>query len=214
MMLFSTRMWKHLLSALPVAALALLVSAATLLAQSAPPTMPDHTVLGRLGTGTGSGPAQAITFRQTFTTVTNPSILVTTPTNSLVQGINIAMSGSQTGSTAGTSTTCQSQGQNSFAYNLICITQDALNVTAGNPPFTYGQSVGFVTGGANSQGTKVALGVQLLHNLASAASLPRDNIGFSAGCIRQAREGGTNTGAGSAGDCFGINPGVHLLSGA
>jgi hypothetical protein len=61
MMLMFNRMWKHL-RALPVAVAGLLLATATLFGQSAPPTMPDKTVYGRLGTGTGSGPAQAIPF--------------------------------------------------------------------------------------------------------------------------------------------------------
>lgn len=55
-------MWKTLQASLLWAALSLLAGAAPLFAQSAPPTMPDHTVYGRLGSGTGSGPGQAIPF--------------------------------------------------------------------------------------------------------------------------------------------------------
>jgi hypothetical protein len=62
MMLMFNRMWKHLRIVAPAAALGLLLSAAVCFGQSAPPTMPDRTVYGRLGTGTGSGPGQAIPF--------------------------------------------------------------------------------------------------------------------------------------------------------
>lgn len=55
-------MWKTLQASVLWAALSLLAGAAPLFAQSAPPTMPDHTVYGRLGSGTGSGPGQAIPF--------------------------------------------------------------------------------------------------------------------------------------------------------
>jgi hypothetical protein len=62
MMLFSTRMWKHLLSA-PAAALGLLLSAAVCCGQSAPPNLPSQTVYGRLGiVGQPPGPGQAIPF--------------------------------------------------------------------------------------------------------------------------------------------------------
>jgi hypothetical protein len=43
-------------------AVTLCIWTAPLGAQSAPPTMPDLSVYGRLGTGTGSGPGQAIPF--------------------------------------------------------------------------------------------------------------------------------------------------------
>ena len=58
---FTRMMWHHVRSQLAAAAF-LLASAAVVFGQSAPPTMPDKTVYGRLGTGTGSGPGQAIPF--------------------------------------------------------------------------------------------------------------------------------------------------------
>jgi hypothetical protein len=61
-MTLCNRMWQRI-AALPLAAaFGLLLSAAAAHGQSAPPTMNDHTVWGRLGSGTGSGPGQAIPF--------------------------------------------------------------------------------------------------------------------------------------------------------
>ena len=47
-----------------LAAAFLLLGLVPAFAQQVPPTLPDHTVLGRLGTGSGSGPWQAVPFSQ------------------------------------------------------------------------------------------------------------------------------------------------------
>ena len=62
MMYSFTRMMRYHVRSQLAAAAFLLASAAVVFGQSAPPTLPDHTVYGRLGTGTGSGPGQAIPF--------------------------------------------------------------------------------------------------------------------------------------------------------
>lgn len=132
----------------------------------------------------------------------------------LTQGLVINQSGPTSGSQAGTSTNCAGQGQQSFAYNSICITSEQANITGGNPSYTIGAAIAMVTGGANSQGQKNALGVQILHNSASAPSTTRDHVAVQAFAVGSAGDGGTNTGAGSAGTLFGAGFAAHALSGA
>jgi hypothetical protein len=77
-MTLCNRMWKHL-PAPAIAVLGVLLSAAICYGQSAPPTLPDHTVYGRLGSGTGSGPGQAIPFSTLFYQLGQVPGLNTTP---------------------------------------------------------------------------------------------------------------------------------------
>jgi hypothetical protein len=147
-------------------------------------------------------------------TLSGGPLTINPPAASITQGLIVNQTGNNTSSTAGVSNNCAGQGQPGYSYNSICTLLDGLNVTAGNPPYTYGFSVGMTSGGTNSQGTKIALSAEITHTIASAPSAVRDNIAMTPWCLSSASEGGTNTGAGAAGDCFGINPLAHLLSGA
>lgn len=159
-------------------------------------------------TGTGS-----LVF-STNPTFNSGTVTITPTAASLTQGLVVTQSGPTGGSQAGTSTNAAGQGQPSFAYNSIFVNGEAANITGGSPSYTLGTSIAMVTGGTNSQGQKNALGVQLLHNTASAPSSTRDHVAIQAFAIDSVGDGGTNTGAGSNGTVFGGGFLAHALSGA
>lgn len=144
----------------------------------------------------------------------NGTLTLNTTAASATQGFNILQSGPTTGTTAGVTVQCQLGGQAYFAYNNICISSDAANVTGSPNPSTVGLAVGMVTGGANSDWNKAALDVSLNHTTASNAAHNRDNVAAGFGFSSSASEGGTDTGAGAKGTGFGSSSACILQAGA
>ena len=137
---FTRMMWHHVRSQLAAAAF-LLASAAVVFGQSAPPTLPDHTVYGRLGTGTGSGPGQAIPFA-TLTTQLFPAIVLN---SRIVQTSNVQL---YVNGNAGGTATCGAAGASTCAAGVdvggcltpatACLTlQYAYGIAVGNIDFAY-----------------------------------------------------------------------------
>lgn len=219
---------------------ALILALMPALAFGQTPPLPSHTVWGRLGIPGDTGPAQAIPFATLFSQLSGVQLpvvnndlvcfngtagqlkdcglgitnggFILNPTAGLSQGFNITQSSGNL-STAGSANPCAGLSQASFLYNSICAT-DALNVTSGSPPYTYGFNVGLLTGGTNSQGTKVAFGATINHNVASTPSAGRDHIAGQFIAAASAGDGGTNTSSGAAGTNYSVGLVSQLNSGA
>lgn len=169
-------------------------------------------------TGFGQIPAFSVLGNATGSPIepvatTNPSILGLTiiPPNGTTIGLNI-LETSGAVSVAGVVSNYMFGGNPSFAYNQI-FANDQLTVTGSGIFYTGGTAIGLLTGGANSQGTKVALAVQLVKQVASSPSPIRDHIALQSSAVCQASEGGTGTGAGTAkGTCFGAGITANLTT--
>lgn len=142
------------------------------------------------------------------------AVAISPPAATLGQGLVISQTGPTSGSSAGTSVQWAGLGQASFRYNDIVINGEGANITGGTPSYTIGQNVGLLTGGTNSQGTKVAFSSTLFHTTNSTPSGGRDHIAGMFIATGGGNDGGTNTGAGAAGSLFGLGVIAQPASGA
>lgn len=118
------------------------------------------------------------------------------------------------GSVAGANSAYAFGGQAGFSYNYFN-GSDAANVTGTNPTYAALVSIGLLTGGSTSQGTKIGLNVQLDHDVASSPSAPRDHIALNSWAYGEVSDGGTGTTAmTAAGSLFGTGFGAQARSGA
>lgn len=120
---------------------------------------------------------------------------------STMKGLSITQSGPITGS----------QGT-SFNFNEILVIGEAMNVGAVNNPVNALYVLMQSSGGANSQGTRIA--VFGIAQLLGAQALAGDVIGVVGEAFAQASGGGTNTGAGAKGTIFGMASFAQASSGA
>jgi hypothetical protein len=162
------------------------------------------TALGAFLVGTG-GVAQCSNVAGSQAVLNGGPLTINTAANSLNQGIAINQSGPTSGTVSQSS---------AFQYNGITITSDQVAMT-GASIFTYGFGIDMTTGGANSQGSKIAFSAIIRRTAADNTGAPvGDTIGAQLGGIASAPDGGTNTGAGARGSIFGANIDGTLVSGA
>jgi len=224
------------------AALALLAGLLPAVAQL-PQTLPSNTVVGRLGIGSGPGQAipfsvlssnlftslcttsgafpiyNATTGATVCSTVGGVGSVATLNGGPLTispapltanQGLLINQSGPISGSQG---SGCATAG-NCFNYNFINISSDQINAgPAGN--YTAGLGIQLKTGGPNSTGSKDAIYALVERTAPDNIGVTNgDDIGGVFSCVAASANGGTDTGAGARGTCFGLAPGAVLTNGA
>jgi len=110
------------------------------------PTVPDHTVIGRIGTGSGSGPSQAIPFASLASGLfANPvigTLNVNPPAKSSAQGLVITQTGAGTAS-------AQTGSFLGYAYNRLIIND---NLTSSNNGPNFGLHVDMTESGTAFSG--------------------------------------------------------------
>lgn len=158
------------------------------------------TAVSGLSSGTITS-SPTITGNVTLNPTSGNGLSITTAASSTNQAIITNQTGLNSGSIS-----------SNFGYSSLVVTNDGLAATAGNI-VSSGVSLVVSTGGSNSSGTKVGYYSLLSHNTASAPGATRDHIAAQSTCISNVSDGGTNTGAGAVGTCFGGNSSAALLSG-